>query len=88
MTYNPCQSCHGEDCQCCSYYLENRENQPNAEIDPEELDMYEDLEALKDPEATEAGQRRLDNLRSDYEKDTPFGQALGDGFDDAFYGDE
>lgn len=81
MNYNPCQKCSGEDCVCCAYYLENRENQPNAEIDPEELEMLEDLEGLRD---------LSENLRktTDYEKDTPLGQAYGDGFDDAFYGND
>jgi hypothetical protein len=77
--YNPCEGCSGEDCVCCEVYLENRENQLH-QPGPDELE--EELREYEDPEATEAGQRRLDNLRSDYENDTPMGQAYADGFDD------
>ena len=75
-----CEDCSGEDCQCCEVWLEDRENQ---RYQPDLADLEDELrEHDFEPDYDEPDEDEGKQSLTDYESDTPFGQALADGYGD------
>ena len=100
MPYDPCDGCGGEDCCVCSVYLERQADMKADQEDPHrnwcpdcgqdhcECNDYEFDEPDEDEEGEEDEYDYAENRYGNDEEDTPMGQEYGDGFDEAFYGDD